>query len=75
MKKMKPFWHSKIIWVASIPMIVELINLSVTQPFIPQQYQGVLTFIGGALTIYYRFRSGGEKLGTKTITNDTSTQS
>ena len=49
-------WHqSRIIWVNIISVLLEVLNLFMTNPIIPAKFAGVLTLVVNALTIGLRF--------------------
>lgn len=58
----KKWYQSKIIWINVISVLIEVGNLLMTNPIIPQKFAGVLSLGIAVLTIVFR------KLGTtKTI--------
>lgn len=55
--KQKSILKSKVFYAAAIPMLVEIINLVLDTPFIPEKYRGMLSLISGILVIYFRYTS------------------
>lgn len=51
---MKKWYQSKIIWVNAISVILEVINVLMTNPIIPVKFAGVLTVAVNVLTIILR---------------------
>lgn len=63
MAKKKPFYKSWVIMISSATVIVDIINLVVEQPFIPEQYRGYLSLVSGILVIIARTQSSGAQIG------------
>lgn len=63
MSKKKPFYKSWVIMISASTVIVDIINLLVEQPFIPEKYRGVLSLVSGILVIIARTQSSGAQIG------------
>jgi len=56
----KSIFKSKIFWSALIPMAMEIVDLFLTTPIIPEQYRGILTIVSSVLVICFRYTSKTE---------------
>lgn len=63
MAKKKPFYKSWVIMISASTVLVDVINLIVEQPFIPEKYRGVLSLVSGILVIIARTQSSGAQIG------------
>lgn len=63
MAKKKPFYKSWVIMISSSTVLVDIINLVVEQPFIPEKYRGILSLVSGILVIIARTQSSGAQIG------------
>ena len=63
MAKKKPFYKSWVIMISSATVLVDIINLIVEQPFIPEKYRGILSLVSGILVIIARTQSSGAQIG------------
>lgn len=71
---MKKWYQSRIIWVNIISVLLEVLNLLMTNPIIPAKFAGVLTLVVNALTIGLRFlTSTGIGRGSAWVVKDENT--
>lgn len=63
MTKKKPFYKSWVIMLTSTTILIDIVNLLMTTPFIPKEYQGYLSLVSGILVIIARANSSGSQIG------------
>ena len=63
MAKKKPFYQSWVIMITSTTILIDVVNLLMTTPFIPEKYQGYLSLVSGILVIIARAKSSGAQIG------------
>jgi len=56
----KSILKSKIFWSALIPMVLDIVNLFMDNPIVPEQYRGYLTMVSSVLIIVFRYTSNAE---------------
>lgn len=56
----KSIFKSKIFWTALIPMVIDIVDLFLTNPIVPEKYRGILTIVSGILVIIFRYSSNTE---------------
>lgn len=56
----KSIFKSKIFWTALIPMLIEIVDLFLNNPIIPEKYRGILTVVSSILVIFFRFTTNTE---------------
>lgn len=56
----KSILKSKIFWTALIPMLIEIVDLFLNNPIIPEKYRGILTVVSSILVIVFRYSSNSE---------------
>ena len=56
----KSIFKSKIFWSALIPMLIDIVDLFLNNPIIPEKYRGILTIISSILVIVFRYSSNSE---------------
>lgn len=71
---MKKWYQSRIIWVNIISVLLEVLNLLMTNPIIPVKFAGVLTMLVNVLNIGLRFITKTEiGRGTSWVVKDEAT--
>ncbi len=63
MSKKKPFYKSWVIMIASTTILIDIVNLLMTTPIIPKEWQGYLSLVSGILVILARYNSNGAQIG------------
>jgi len=56
----KSIFKSKIFWSALIPMVLDIVNLFMDNPIVPEMYRGYLTMVSSVLIIVFRYTSNSE---------------
>ena len=56
----KSIFKSKIFWSALIPMLLDIVNLFLENPIVPEKYRGYLTMVSSVLIIVFRYTSNSE---------------